>query len=67
MTLLGKWHKPRGPVRQFDRQLAYRCDEDMYQRVLTRAAAHGTTPSDLIRTYIEWGLENDQAPNRPRS
>lgn len=54
----------RGRPHQFDRQLAYRCDEDMYLRVAEHARARGTTPSELIRTYIEWGLENDQLENR---
>lgn len=51
---------PRGRPHQFDHQLAYRCDKDMYLRVTERANARGTTPSDLIRQYIEWGLENDE-------
>lgn len=50
----------RGAPKQFDRQLAYRCDEEMHNRLHQRAKHRGTTVSDLIRQYIEWGLENDQ-------
>lgn len=47
----GKPHAPMFYVQTDDKTMA---------KVRARAAKSGVSISELIRTYIEWGLENDK-------
>lgn len=50
------------PPRFFgDKQFNVRADDDMHARVMERSAAQKVPVAELIRTYIEWGLENEHA------
>lgn len=53
--------KPRGC--ETARQHCVRMPEDMHQAVVERARRHNCSINEVVRTYIEWGLEteNDHA------
>jgi hypothetical protein len=50
--------RPKGKTNH-EPSIWFRADIDVRRRIKTRAQAAGVTMSELIRTYIEWGLEND--------
>lgn len=47
------------PKRKKEPSIWFRADPDMRSRIKAQAKASGVTMSELIRTYVEWGLEND--------
>lgn len=50
------------PPRIFgDKQFNVRIDDDMHGAVLKLAIKQNVPIAELVRTYIEWGLENDNA------
>lgn len=38
--------------------LVFRTDPQQYQEVFAYAARNNTTASEVVRTFVEWGLEN---------
>lgn len=50
------------PPRFFgDKQFNVRVDDDMWAEVTKNATRQKLPTSELVRTYIEWGLENEHA------
>lgn len=47
-------------VRQFDRRFGCSISNEDYNVVLKNAKRRGVSLSEMIRIYIEWGLENDK-------
>lgn len=55
--------KPRiGPI--YSKQLGIMLDADTYTALTLLKTLRRTTYSELIRSYIEWGLENDDLRNK---
>lgn len=48
------------PPRLFgDKQFNVRVDESMHAAVMKQSVKQGVPVAELVRTYIEWGLENE--------
>lgn len=46
--------------RTWAKQLNMRIDDEMRTRLRLRALNKRTSVAELVRTYIEWGLENGE-------
>ncbi len=49
----------RGVKRGTQVQHVCRFDDEMFERIRSKAVADGTSLSEAIRTLVEWGLEED--------
>ena len=49
-----------GPVKQYDTRQSIAISSENWKLVKDAAKAKGVSASELVRTYIEWGLENDE-------
>lgn len=49
-----------GPVKQFDTRQSIAIASEEWNKVKASAKLKGISASELVRQYIEWGLENDE-------
>lgn len=51
----------RPPRIHGDKQFNVRADDAMHAAVMKQAAKQKVPVAEIVRTYIEWGLENEHA------
>jgi hypothetical protein len=54
-----RWRKWREDWNVQTRGVGCRVDHSTYSELFMRSRRNGTTIAEMLRAYIEWGLEND--------